>query len=62
MKLNKMSIPRDFTFNKEAIISYWENLQEFEGKIISQIEIARILKAKYPDKDFYNSLDRKFAL
>ena len=61
MKLNKMSIPRDFTFNKEAIISYWENLQEFEGKIISQIEIARILKAKYPDKDFYNSLDRKFA-
>lgn len=61
MKLKKMSIPRDFIFNKEAIISYWENLQEFEGKIISQIEIASILKERYPDKDFYNSLDRKFA-
>lgn len=61
MKLKKMSIPRDFIFNKEAIISYWENLQEFDGKIINQIEIASILKKRYPDKDFYNSLDRKFA-
>jgi hypothetical protein len=61
MKLNKMSIPRDFIFNKEAIISYWENLQQFEGKLISQGRIARILKEKHPDKDFYNSMDRKFA-
>jgi len=57
----KLTIPRDFTFNKEAIISYWESLKEYDGKKITQSAIARILKDKNPDSDFYNALDRKFA-
>lgn len=56
-----MVIPRDFVFNKDAIISYWENLQEFSGTKITQIEIAKQLKIKHPDSDYYNALDRKFA-
>lgn len=61
MNIKKMVIPRDFIFNKDAIISYWENLQQFSGEKITQIEIARLLKEKYPDSDYYNALDRKFA-
>lgn len=56
-----MTIPRDFTFNKEAIISYWETLQMFVGNRHTQTEIASILKEKYPNNPFYNALDRKFA-
>ncbi len=61
MSLKKMTIPRDFTFNKEAIVSYWENLKQFEGNKHTQTEIASSLKRKYPHDSLYNALDRKFA-
>jgi hypothetical protein len=61
MRKNKLTIPRDFTFNKDAIISYWENLNPFRGEKINQGEISDLLKKKYPNNPFYNSLDRKFA-
>lgn len=61
MSIKKMTVPRDFIFNKDAIVSYWESLQQFEGTKHTQIEIASILKEKYPDDPFYNALDRKFA-
>jgi len=61
MRKNKLTIPRDFTFNKDAIISYWENLNPFQGLKINQGEISDILRKKNPNNPFYNSLDRKFA-
>jgi predicted HNH restriction endonuclease len=61
MNKNKLTIPRDFIFNKDAIISYYENLQQFEGNRLTQSKIAHLLKLKFPDSQFYNSLDRKFA-
>lgn len=61
MNKNKLTIPRDFIFNQDAIISYYENLQQFKGLKISQSEIAELLKLQFPDSIFYNSLDRKFA-
>lgn len=61
MSFKKLTIPRDFIFNKEALISYSESLKEFEGQNISQTEIARILKEKYPESSYYEAMDRKFA-
>ena len=61
MNIKTMTIPRDFTFNKDAIVSYWNNLQQFEGIRHTQVEIASILKEQYPNDPFYNSFDRKFA-
>ena len=56
-----MTIPRDFVFNREAIVHYYENLIEFDGIEITQREIATILKNRHPSLSIYNSLDRKFA-
>lgn len=56
-----MVIKRDFYYSKTALISYYNNLKDFIGREIKQTEIASLLKEKYPDDPFYNSLDRKFA-
>jgi|GEM_PF-5753184 len=56
-----MIIKRDFIFNIDALVSYYENLQDFVGRKISQTEIALLLQKKHPGLDFYNALDRKFA-
>jgi len=56
-----MIIKRDFTFNKDALISYYINLQQFIGIKIAQTEIASLLQKQNPDNDYYNALDRKFA-
>lgn len=54
-----MTIPRDFTYDKTELISYYNNLKEFVGQKINQTKITRLVKEKHPDE--YNSLDRKFA-
>jgi hypothetical protein len=56
-----MIIKRDFTFNKNALISYYINLQQFIGIKITQTKIASLLQKQNPDNDYYNALDRKFA-
>ena len=56
-----MIIKRDFTFNKDALISYYINLQQFIGIKIAQTKIASLLQKQNPDNDYYNALDRKFA-
>ena len=56
-----MIVKRDFTFNKDALISYYYNLKQFVGKKIRQTEIANILQKQYPNNNYYNALDRKFA-
>ena len=56
-----MIVKRDFTFNKDALISYYYNLKQFVGKQIRQTEIANILQKQYPNDNHYNALDRKFA-
>lgn len=56
-----MIIKRDFTFNKDALISYYENLTQFVGIKITQTKMAAVLHNEYPDNEYYNALDRKFA-
>lgn len=56
-----MIIKRDFTFNKDALISYYKNLQQFVGIKITQTRIASLLQKEYPNNEHYNALDRKFA-
>ena len=56
-----MIIKRDFTFEKDQLISYYENLIDFVGKKCTQTELADFFKLKHPNDDYYNSLDRKFA-
>ena len=56
-----MIIKRDFTFEKDQLISYYENLKLFVGKKCTQTELADFFKKKYPTDDYYNALDRKFA-
>ncbi len=56
-----MIVKRDFTFNKDALISYYKNLKQFIGIQKTQTYLARFFNEKYPDDHHYNSLDRKFA-
>ena len=56
-----MIIPRDNTFHKDQLISYFENLKQFVGNKITQSALADFFSKKYPDDPYYNSLDRKFA-
>tara|TARA_B100001250_G_scaffold186100_1_gene160024 strand:- start:354 stop:1589 length:1236 start_codon:yes stop_codon:yes gene_type:complete len=55
-----MIIKRDFHFDKNALISYYENLQEFIGRKFTQSKIASLLKKQNPDSKYYNAMDRKF--
>jgi len=56
-----MIIKRDFTFNKNALISYYINLQQFIGIKITQTKIASLLQKQNPDINYYKAMDRKFA-
>ncbi|MCI9843508.1 hypothetical protein [Flavobacterium pectinovorum] len=55
-----MIIPRDFTFNKDLLISYYYGLKQFVGKKIKQTKIKNLLQEQYPDNKHFNALDRKF--
>ncbi len=56
-----MVIKRDFTFNKDQLISYYYNLKQFVGTNIRQKKIANLLRKQYNNDNFYNALDRKFS-
>lgn len=56
-----MIIKRDFTFNKDILIDYFEKLKPFVGQRITQTKLAQFLKERYPNTAHYNALDRKFA-
>ena len=56
-----MIIKRDFTFDKDALIDYYTNLQQFIGIEIKQNKIASLLKKQNPGRKYYNAMDRKFV-
>lgn len=56
-----MIIKRDFTFNKDRLVSYYDNLKQFHGTNISPGDITKQLQSEYPDNVYFHALDRKFA-
>ncbi len=56
-----MIIPRDITFHKDLLISYYENLKQFVGKKCTQRELEVFFQEKYPSDSDYNTLSRRFA-
>lgn len=56
-----MIIPRDITFHKELLISYYENLGQFVGIKCTQKELEVFFQKKYPSNPDYNTLSRRFA-
>lgn len=56
-----MIIPRDITFHKDLLVSYYENLKQFVGKKCNQKQLEVFFQQKYPSNPDYNTLSRRFA-
>ena len=59
--MKNMVIPRDFIYDRDALICYFENLSQFIGKKISQKQIQGVLQKQDPDNGYYTVLGRKIT-